>query len=83
MSSINPISFFSIHLDQLRKGIKIGGGTGFIYCQAESQKHFLITNYHVITARDPKDPKRLLTGYPDSPDELNWYAIGSLCRHGR
>ena len=56
----------------IRNGHKIGNGTGFIYFHREMNSHFLITNYHVLTARNPKYPARLLEGYPDSPDELQW-----------
>lgn len=56
----------------MRNGHKIGDGTGFIYYHKASNSHFLITNYHVLTARPPRNPSSLLEGYPDSPDELKW-----------
>lgn len=56
----------------MRNGHKIGNGTGFIYFHTEMNAHFLITNYHVLTARNPKNPGMLLEDYPDSPDELKW-----------
>jgi hypothetical protein len=58
-----------------RNRIKMGSGTGFIYFHKEMKSHYLITNYHVLTARDPKEPAILLDGYPDSPDELRWLAF--------
>jgi len=72
---ISPISLFAIHIEMIRNGHKIGSGTGFIYFHKEMKSHFLITNYHVLTARNPKEPERLLKGYPDSPDELQWKAF--------
>lgn len=69
---ISPISLFAIHIEMIRSNNKIGSGTGFIYFHEELNSHFLITNYHVLTARDPKKPSWLLKDYPDSPDELRW-----------
>ena len=56
---------------------KIGSGTGFIYFHRASNSHFLVTNYHVFTCRDPKEPARLLPGYPDSPDEIAFSLLSS------
>ncbi|MEQ6473834.1 serine protease [Comamonas sp. wu1-DMT] len=70
---ISLLSIYSLHLELLKGGKKIGDGTGFIYLHQKSKKKFLITNYHVLTCRDPKEPARLLHGYPDSPDEIIFY----------
>lgn len=72
---ISPISLFPIHIEMMRNDKKIGDGTGFIFYHLVHETHFLITNYHVLTARIPTDPARLLEGYPDSPDELRWSAL--------
>ena len=72
---MSPISLFSIHIEMIRNGKKIGNGTGFIYFYKETNSHFLITNYHVLTARNPTNPTTLLAGYPDSPDELRFKAF--------
>jgi hypothetical protein len=44
---------------------KIGSGTGFIHRSAN--RDFLVTNWHVVTGRNPDSPGELLAGYPDSP----------------
>ncbi|QJT11640.1 trypsin-like peptidase domain-containing protein [Aeromonas sp. 2692-1] len=72
---ISPISLFPLHLELHKAGIKIGEGTGFIYLHQDSNKKFLVTNYHVVTCRDPKDPASLLPGYPDSPDEIKFSTL--------
>lgn len=76
---ISPISLFSIHLEMIRGGKKIGSGTGFMYFHKASGSHFLVTNYHVLTARAPTKPSLLLSGYPDSPDEIRWSSLNKNC----
>lgn len=71
--NISLLSIYSLHLELLKCGKKIGEGTGFIYLHQKSNKRFLITNYHVLTCRNPKEPARLLPNYPDSPDEILFY----------
>lgn len=46
--------------------IEPGYGTGFLY-KDESAQLWLVTNWHVLTARRPDDPGHLLKGYPQSP----------------
>lgn len=65
------ISLYPINIDLKRNGIKFGSGTGFFYRSQEGCT-YLITNYHVATARNPKDPAIILNSWPDSPDELEW-----------
>lgn len=86
------VSLFAVRLEQCRSGKSMGYGTGFIYHHATSGKNFLVTNYHVLTARDPSNPSMLEPGYPDSPDEICWsvftrpnFAVrsGSFSIHGR
>ncbi|HEA3124668.1 S1 family peptidase [Aeromonas veronii] len=72
---MSSLSFFSLHLELRKAGRKIGEGTGFLYLHIDSKKIFLITNYHVLTCRDPKDPASLLPGYPDSPDEIIFHTL--------
>ena len=50
----------------------MGYGTGFVYKHAAADRHFLVTNYHVLTARDPSNPSMLEPNYSDSPDEIAW-----------
>lgn len=72
---ISPVSLFAVRLEQRRNGRTIGHGTGFVYNHAQAKRRFLVTNYHVLTARDPRNPSMLEPGYPDSPDELVWSAL--------
>jgi len=69
---LSAISFFPVHIEMMRNSIKIGDGTGFIYHHKKLNENFLITNYHVVSARGPTEPSKLLKGYPDSPDALNF-----------
>ncbi|MFW7211141.1 S1 family peptidase [Enterobacter sp. BNK-32] len=67
---ISKISLFSLNLCLSKNGIVIGSGTGFFY--EHEKDYFLITNYHVFTGREPKNPECLLEGYPDSPDRISF-----------
>src|SRR5712692_4802988 len=65
---------------------KVGSGTAFFHRRLG--RHFLITNWHVVTARNPQNPGELLEGYPVSPtsfqlhlpliDEPNRYVPSAL-----
>jgi len=44
---------------------KVGSGSGFFHTR--EGKSYLITNWHVLTGRNPKYPEQLLEGYPTSP----------------
>lgn len=50
----------------------MGNGTGFIYKPKTTGNYFLVTNYHVLTCRDPKNPKSLMPNFMDSPDEIEF-----------
>lgn len=75
MTKFSPLSLFSIRLVLKRNGLKLGSGTGFIYQPDGIDRRFLVTNYHVLTAREPKNPTLLLDGYPDSPDEIEFFLL--------
>jgi hypothetical protein len=68
---MSPISFFSLRIELLLEGKRIGRATGFLYRPAPTEKIFLVTNYHVVTASPPQNPSEILEGYSDCPDELN------------
>ena len=70
--SISPLSLFPIPITQKRNGKTIGHGTGFLARQEKDAPTLLITNYHVLTARYPTTPSKMLPGYPDSPDEIEF-----------
>jgi hypothetical protein len=58
---------------QYLKGQAIGHGTGFLV--DFDDRLVLVTNYHVVTARNPEHPAAVLPGYPDSPDELGFLIL--------
>lgn len=66
------VSLFAVRLEQCRNGKTMGYGTGFVYRHEGADKQFLLTNFHVLTARDPANPSMLEPGYADSPDEICW-----------
>lgn len=70
-SSYSQLSFFAIRLNQYKNKKLLGHGTGFLYKPQSHDRVYLITNYHVWTARNPINPDCFLPGYPDSPDEVN------------
>jgi hypothetical protein len=45
---------------------QVGYATGFFY--RVKGVLFLVTNWHVVTGRNPENPSNLLPGYPASPD---------------
>jgi hypothetical protein len=67
---MSPISFFSLYIELRLEEKKIGKATGFLYQPKERDDIYLVTNYHVLTASDPKSPSMILEGYPDCPDEI-------------
>jgi hypothetical protein len=69
---LSRVSLFAVRLEQFRKGKSLGFATGFVHRYKQTGKQFLITNYHVLTGRDPSNPAMLEPGYPDSPDEICW-----------
>ena len=68
----SPFSFLPIPITQLRNGNVIGNGTGFFMRPDGRDISFLVTNYHVLTCRNPTDPGLILPGYPDSPDAMSF-----------
>ena len=66
---ISPLSLFSIKIRQICQGKEYGGGTGFIVREVNDGPPFLITNWHVLTGRNPQNPENLLDPVmPSSPD---------------
>jgi len=45
--------------------IKVGSGSGFFHTRHNTS--YLITNWHVLTGRNPNEPSVLLEGFPESP----------------
>jgi hypothetical protein len=50
--SIDPMSTLSLHLEVLSAGNVIASATGFVV--ADGTSHYLVTNRHVVTGRDPE-----------------------------
>lgn len=50
------------------KDAKVGSGTGFF--RRYGADLYLITNWHVLTGRDPAEPGKLLQGYLSSPSSI-------------
>lgn len=70
------MSFFSIHLELFANGKNLSDATGFIYKPFPTiEKYFLVTNYHVVTGREPKRPEMLLPNFATSPDEIQFYTL--------
>lgn len=69
---IDPLSCVSLHLECFLKGTGIGTGTGFIVVYQEA--NYLITNWHVVTSRDPNTGKPMSTSGVADPDVVGiWY----------
>lgn len=51
--------------DQEENLVKVSSGSGFFH--SREGRLFFITNWHVVTGRDPSDPSRLINRHPDSP----------------
>ncbi|HEM8614766.1 TPA: trypsin-like peptidase domain-containing protein [Citrobacter amalonaticus] len=81
-SMLNPISLFSIKLTCYHNDREIMVGTGFLYNHKNYQDPILITNYHVLTCREPKNPASLLNNIGSSPNKIKchiWAPNGSSC----
>jgi hypothetical protein len=52
-------------VDQDGKLQKVSTGSGFFHTR--NGRSYFITNWHVITGRDPENPARLINGHPESP----------------
>ena len=59
----NPLSFSSIPLITFgQNGTKIDQATGFFYRSEKSNRLYLVTNWHVVTGRNPDKPTMSRTG---------------------
>lgn len=54
---------------------RIGSGTGFVHRHLD--RDYLITNWHVVTGRDPSQTGHLLPGYPSSPSAFQLHLPSS------
>ncbi|ECI3617335.1 serine protease [Salmonella enterica subsp. enterica] len=67
---LNPISLFSVKLTCYHNDREIMVGTGFLYSHDDYKDPILITNYHVLTCREPKNPASLMEGIGSSPNKI-------------
>ena len=54
---IDPLSRVSLHVEVYFDGVQIGDATGFI-CKGDNT-HYLVTNWHVLSGRDPETERPL------------------------
>lgn len=79
---LNPISLFSVKLTCYHNDREIMVGTGFLYSHEDYRDPILITNYHVLTCREPKNPASLMNNIGSSPNKIKchiWAPNGSSC----
>lgn len=65
--TIDPLSGRSLYLELVHGNLKLGTATGFII--EWQQKYYLITNYHVVSGRDP-NTNEIIDPYGNVPDKL-------------
>jgi len=69
---IDPLSCVSLHLECFFQGTLIGTGTGFIVVYDGT--NYLITNWHVVTGRDPNTGEPMATTGVADPDTIGiWH----------
>lgn len=74
---IDPLSCVSLHLECYLQGARIGFGTGFVV--KKNQTNYLITNWHVVTGRNPNDGQPLARDGLTDPDVIAiWYHATQL-----
>src|ERR1700722_9052782 len=69
MTKIDPYSLTTVPLEQCANGNAFGSATGFIW--RRSDKHYLITNWHVVTGKDAVTGEPLPA--PTRPEMLRAY----------
>lgn len=65
---IDPLSCISLHLECFSKGIPIGVGTGFVVVYGGT--NYLVTNWHIVTGRDPNTGEPVSTTGAADPDAI-------------
>ena len=69
---IDPLSCVSLYLECFSQGAPIGVGTGFIV--EHDGSNYLITNWHVVTGRDPSTGQPISTSGVVDPDMIGiWH----------
>jgi len=72
-NNINPLSLRSLFIKQFRGDVFISNATGFIV--EDNNKKYLITNWHVLSGRDPITNK-VVSKTIVTPDRINIYHHG-------
>ena len=71
---IDPITTIPLHIESFLDGEGLMSGTGFII--SHDADNYLITNWHVVTCRNPLDNQPLLSTGQADPNKLNvWYHL--------
>ena len=65
---IDPLSCVSLHLESFSNGASLGVGTGFVVVY--SGTNYLVTNWHIVTGRDPDTGKPMSTTGAADPDAI-------------
>lgn len=69
---IDPLSCVSLHLECFSQGARIGRGTGFVVVYDGT--NYLITNWHMVTGRDPNTGRPMTTTGVVDPDTIGiWH----------
>src|SRR6266581_6731325 len=63
MTKIDPFSLTTVPLEQCANGNVLGTATGFIWKRRD--KHYLITNWHVVSGRNAQTNQQIGTVRPD------------------
>ena len=70
---MNRLSLVPVRVEQRRGDRLLGHGTGFLVRPpSDGRQVWLVTAWHVVTARIPTEPARTIDGYQEGPDTL-WF----------
>lgn len=72
---VHPATYASVLIETQCKTAKgeystVQNATGFVYRDTVTNRHVLITNWHVATGRRPDSPEHLLIGVHHSPERI-------------
>lgn len=75
-----PASYCSVGIEQQAQCSDgtwevVGNGTGFYY--RSNDGWYLVTNWHVVTGRNPNNPRELLPGYRATPQRLRYFVVSN------
>ncbi len=73
MTTIHPLSTVSLHVECFAGGTPLGSGTGFVVTRDDT--HYLVTNWHIVTWRDPETGNPLSQEGSDPDTVRIWHHI--------